>query len=514
MDKLTNKDKPQNEDDGNTKGKMTSLKRLPPKRQDIKDNITQSSSRFILGTSAKTETTTAVKQAPVLPSFVFKKTPLPETTLTSKESPSSLLTTLQPSKSKITSISPVKEFRKSTGHEVSEDDVDDPCTQFNFFLYSNLSCYIDSLLFSLLHKFENNFILELQRLLEFEDHSDENCKVKVIRAILSFYQDIHQKTKPIKRTHSAPFRELLYECDTQRQTVDIPKSVYINSQQDPHDFFSKILNIIGHTETDYTVIKKYTHPQGTQALVENFGEYNTIVNLQTYNSLLIYTQTNESRVIDIGFNQIDENTFAFNTPLENSVFEKATSLYPDVVDFIYNHKLIDSSIIERITENDPDLLDFFKPDIDIEIRCLYYELIYKRHIMVYSAAQNKEVEQFTYQADLPKLTYTKSSNSTIFSNPVNYFVISITRELDTDHRNNYDLINVPERILSHGKTLQLVSAVVHIGSVIEAGHYICYFKCGDHWYIMDNLKSNITQYAPFNIRNSKIMSNCRMLVYM
>jgi ubiquitin C-terminal hydrolase len=134
--------------------------------------------------------------------------------------------------------------------------------------------------------------------------------------------------------------------------------------------------------------------------------------------------------------------------------------------------------------------------------------------MIYSEEEHKVIKHYTYRDALPKLTFTKSTNTNVFKNPVNYFIISIVRETDNFNRNTKFLENLPERIHSYGKTLELVSAIVHYGANQLHGHYVCYFKCGSNWYIMDNTNENITNYAPFNIRNHEIMTRCRMLVYM
>jgi len=389
----------------------------------------------------------------------------------------------------------------------------DPCTQYNFFYIRNLSCYIDSLLFSLLHKFENNFILELKQKLELVPKHNE-CKINVIKFIVSFYNQIHDKSQ-YKILNSGPFRELLYKCDLQRRTRVIPREFYTDSEQDPHDFFGKILNIIDNFQNKITILKNYTEPRGNRDLIEKFGTYSPPeVEHYAHNIVLIYTQSHTSTIIDIGFEQIDGNTFKFSTPSENVEFERATEDYPEIVDFIYEHNLIDSNLKEKIKTSHPGLFVFFNDETTKNRRYQLYKLMRNEHTMIYSVEENKKIIHYTYRDDLPKLSFTKSTNTTVFKNPVNYFIISIVRETDSLHRNTKFLENLPERIHSYGKTLELVSAIVHYGANQLHGHYVCYFKCGSNWYIMDNTNENITNYAPFNIRNHEIMTRCRMLVYM
>jgi hypothetical protein len=519
-----------------TELKIPSLRRIPPKRGSTMDSLRPSLTRFQLDTPSKVEEVPDIKPNVPLPSFVFKSNISGNTSTDTSTKPSTLSTKPSTLSTKpIFKPSPVlvKHSPKKAEHrfsliddlsseeeeeeqeELIEIQHDDLCTQYNFFILSKLSCFIDSLLFSLLHKFDNNFIEDIKRAFTLKDESIESCKKRTIDAIISFYNDIHDKTRPFRRLHSRQFRELLYECDTPRQSSKIAKNVYTSTQQDPHDFFGKILNIIQPTECIYYLIKEYSNPRGNAQLLDNFREYKTDTPLNTYNSILIYPANEESKVIDVGFRQIDDNTFAFITPKENIIFERATWEYENIVEFIHKNNLVDRNIIERIQEYDPQLLDFFKPDIDHKNLIDLYKGIYNAHNIVFSEELGKEIIHYKYREDLPKLTYTKSSLSTIFRNPLNYFVISIAREnIDLRTKNKFNLINLPERIRSYDKTLELVSAVVHYGHSLKQGHYVCYFKCNNHWYVMDNFVNNITKYAPFDIRNTEIMSQCRLLIYM
>jgi ubiquitin C-terminal hydrolase len=134
--------------------------------------------------------------------------------------------------------------------------------------------------------------------------------------------------------------------------------------------------------------------------------------------------------------------------------------------------------------------------------------------MLFSQESQRMEKHYKYRGDLPKLTFTRSAISKIYSNPINFFVISIARENNDGTKNELELINLPEHIKICGKTLELVSAITHYGKHISTGHYVCYFKCGNHWYIMNNMHDNITQHTAFDIKNREIMSKCRLLIYM
>jgi hypothetical protein len=494
---------------------IASLKRIPPKRGAIENPIKPSLTRFVLDTTTNPDVSSTVEPKHALPSSIFKSTtktaqimPSPKPTIISH----SPLVYKQTQDVEAQRAKPIKSFLAVEKPTIKKDDI---CTQYNSFKLKKLSCYIDSLLFSLLHKYENNFIKDLQQIIISSDISRESCKYRTVDRIIRFYHEIHDKTQPIKKIYSEDFRELLFECDRQRQYSEISKNVYTTTQQDPHDFLSKILHIINLPECEYSDIKTYSKPRGNSQLISNFIEFNTETIISTYNSLLVYPLSERSSVIDIGFSQIDDNTFSFITPEENIAYELATGEYPDIVEFIHKHNLIDSDFKDKIREKDKHLLEFFKPDLEHKKQIELYEKIYNSHIMVFNEKLKQEVKQFIYRDDLPKLTYSRSVNSKVFKNPINYFVISIAREnKDLETKNYFALINLPEKIQSYGKTLELVSAVVHYGVNLLQGHYVCYFKCGLHWYVMDNFSKDITQYAPFDITNHEIMTQCRLLVYM
>jgi hypothetical protein len=493
------------------------LRRNAPKRQ--------SSTRFELKTPISEPISIPIPKpipTPIpksIPTPIPKSIPIPISTLEPKlPLKSSLKSSLKKSSLKLfePSLHTSFELSSPTLSKSMRDESTDPCTQYNFFYIRNLSCYIDSLLFSLLHKFENNFILELKQKLELVPKQKHNeCKINVIKFIVSFYNQIHDKSQSEKILNSGPFRELLYKCDLQRQTRDIPREFYTSSEQDPHDFFGKILNIIDKSQNKITILKNYTEPIGNRDLIENFRTYSSPeVEQYAYNIVLIYTQSLTSPTIDIGFEQIDRNTFKFSTPSENVEFERATEDYPEIVDFIYENNLIDSNLKKKIKTSHPGLFNFFNDETTKEMRYKLYKLMRNEHTMIYSEEESKVITHYTYRDDLPKLSFTKSTHTTVFKNPVNYFIISIVRETDSLHRNTKFLENLPERIHSYSKTLELVSAIVHYGANLSHGHYVCYFKCGNNWYIMDNTKQNIRNYAPFDIRNREIITRCRMLVYM
>ena len=129
-----------------------------------------------------------------------------------------------------------------------------------------------------------------------------------------------------------------------------------------------------------------------------------------------------------------------------------------------------------------------------------------------------------YSSILPKLNYTVSQITEIYEIPLDFLLIGIQREFFTGRftdqripiyeRNDYPVRGLPERIIVNGgKVLELVSAITHSGG-LRSGHYICYFKCGDDWYIMDDQGSNLTKYKKFDVNERTIMENARLFVYM
>jgi len=497
--------------DDNTKTtNITLLSKVPPKRGSIP--IKPSSSRFEIDSSKHTtpiplkvvisKPETKQETKPVI-KLVTKQDTTPVTNPVTKQEPKLVIKQETKSFSAIVPAKPMVSIHS-----------DDPCTQYNFFMFDEMSCFIDSLLFGLLHKLENNFIIDLMETRKLPDTSRENCRNNAIDAIVGLHHYIHDNSQPVKRTMCSEFRELLYKCDTQRETDFIPKSVYTSTQQDPHDFIGKILNIINLPQSNYNETKIYSRPIGDPVLISEFQEYTTNRDINTNHSLLIYTETATSKVIDIGFTQIDDNTFAFDTPEETIEFEKANGEYPDIIEYIYKNNMIAENVKRNIREHDPDLSEFFNPEIEQKKKISLYQDIYNAHIMLFSQESHRMEKHYKYRGDLPKLTYTRSAISKIYSNPINFFVISIARENNDGTKNELELVNLPECIKISGKTLQLVSAIVHFGQKLLEGHYVCYFKCGNHWYIMNNVRDNITQHARFDIKNREIMSKCRLLIYM
>lgn len=519
MDKtreLEKDNQPKKEEDTDKKEKVhpkiSSLRRVP--KTGTTNILRPSSTRFELDNSKKTEI------SPHIPISIFKQPSITIPTInSSKEDDNSKI----PTKTKLESISviPIQETKSSLpvtksllfSKDLSSKTVD-KCSQLNFFLNKASSCYIDSLVFGLVHLQNNNFINELKTLLkEFDGtlpQSQQTCKTRIINFLIHIYEQIHDQSNPVKRILLNDLRELLYECDQLRSVKTV--KFYKNQQQDVNEFLNIILNIISPNETIFTDVNEFSQPIGNRLLVENFRTYERAVDVNSYNTHLIYPQTSIRHIIDIGFTQIkDEHNndiFGFILPPETDItYEMANGDYDFIVDYIYKNTLVDSNVIEEIRKNDPNLFDFFNPDITTKRRAELYALIYKKERIPFS-------EDYLYRDDLPKLTFKIQKNSKIYKNPLNYFVISILRENADGTRNNYDLINVPDRIQSYDKTLELVSAVIHIGQSSIGGHYICYFKCGDNWYIMDDMKTNIQYYAPFDITDKAIMTNCRLLIYM
>lgn len=372
--------------------------------------------------------------------------------------------------------------------------VGDECEQLNLFQNKESSCYLDSLVFGLVHIQNNKFIDELKTMTD----QSETCKNRIINYLINMHTQIHNRSVPVKRILIDDFRQLLYECQSQNDMHD--RKYYISEQQDVNEFVNLILRIIEPIETRFSNVRVFQAPRGNINLLQAYSTYQPDPRIEiSYNTHMIYPQTTSTDKIDLRFNQLKDesgnNIFQFLSPNESTDLNIANGDYDFIVDHIYKNNLIDSSIVEKIIEIFPD---FFKQEISIEQRTKIYKDIYS-----------------IFSDSLPELTYTIRQNTIIYNNPVNYFIISIVREINIKgKRNNFKLINVPERIQSYDKTLELVSAIIHHGSGVLGGHYICYFKCGTNWYIMDDVQPSIQKYIPFDITDKEIMTNCRLLIYM
>jgi len=115
------------------------------------------------------------------------------------------------------------------------------------------------------------------------------------------------------------------------------------------------------------------------------------------------------------------------------------------------------------------------------------------------------------------LIYQQRQINNVYINP-NMLIIFINRTIGTwnerikrfESGKTEAPVNIPFQIYN----LYLYSIVIHIGHSVNTGHYTCYFKNEDNWYLMDDLKSTIEQ---VDITNPSIINNisknCTTLVY-
>ena len=66
--------------------------------------------------------------------------------------------------------------------------------------------------------------------------------------------------------------------------------------------------------------------------------------------------------------------------------------------------------------------------------------------------------------------------------------------------NVYRKVVDPSEILTlpSSRVLTLTSIVLHLGSTIESGHYILYFKCDGEWWVYDDLGTGFVKIGSFD----------------
>ena len=399
----------------------------------------------------------------------------------------------------------------------------DPCLNYNYFEWDEMSCYIDSLLFALLHKRQNGFVEQLLHLKTLPDNSHNGCMTKVIDEILKIYDFIHNDTTElISRMLCTTLRRILYDCSNMRT---IGEHFFMGSQNDVNEFFNIIYDILDIPKNKHDksivfdevslyfdskkikTIQNYSkpHSESNPVLVESFLEYPTHRN-DKMNPLILFNVLDGETEININIVQQEDGFMIQHNPTPIS-FNRATKDYPDIIDFIRTHNLIDMEIKKQMDSDSIIKLDEFLKGLDPKKQSTLYDELYKK-----------------YSSLLPKLNYTVSQITEIYEAPLDFLLIGIQREFHTGQftdegipiysKNNFPVRGLPDRITTNGgKVLELVSAITHSGS-LGRGHYICYFKCGDNWYIMNDMTDQLTKYKRFDVNDTAIMREARLFVYM
>jgi hypothetical protein len=298
--------------------------------------------------------------------------------------------------------------KESSQSEISQSNSEEePSVKLGHIKYDgNNSCYLDSILFSIMHT--KNKIID--SILKAKIKYPEFNNIKTI--LLNLYTHIQNESSSIK-------------CTNIRQ------------------LFSKFF-------------KNYrkTHP--------NIEDINWIDEQQEPADVLMILEY----LLDI----------PFNTKYQESIDKRKN----DPVDVLFNDCKITN--FELLKGNDIYLKDYVPKYID-----------------KFTNNSNKE-------RNIIKI-YTKSDG--MFININRGYV-----DADNGNQKKSFTIVIPEETLKIGrKQLSLISIIIHKGRTVHSGHYVCYFKKEDKWFLFDDMKTNFEYIGDFINIEKNIYKNAVSFVY-
>ena len=325
--------------------------------------------------------------------------------------------------------------------------------------YEGSSCFMDSMLWAVLYKIDNPFYKYI-----YDAKFNENSEADICKnLLLAFYGGIHGgKSSDELKEIIGGIRNLL-------------KDDMRNGQHDTNEFFNELKEILDKDIQKNIKIESTT----TKIIQDNNNNNNTEEKKEEVKSETNFLIANSP----IGF------------PIGSSYFDTVTFDINDKTITITGPKIQENTII---TEEDKT-----KPSV-------------KQIDNSGKPYLNKEGQQ---QESYP----TKNTGKTIISSQVtttytsdkkiDYLMIPIGR---INEQNNKDKtkIKISEKI----GELSIHSIVVHQGENISGGHYYCYFKVNNMWYLFDDLKHLVENLGVSNFdkllnNKSEINTNCACLFY-
>ena len=89
-------------------------------------------------------------------------------------------------------------------------------------------------------------------------------------------------------------------------------------------------------------------------------------------------------------------------------------------------------------------------------------------------------------------------------------ILSIERENPASGVIHHQALQIPPTITDcNGKILTLDAVVVHLGKTTKSGHYVCFKKCDDQWFLMDDMKSKLVTYTSWSEVLRSSLANVR-----
>jgi hypothetical protein len=319
-----------------------------------------------------------------------------------------------------------------------------------------MSCYINSTLFALFHKKNNPFIQMLEKSpvnenLVLVNTQDQKCNNNNIKQyLIEYYQKIHGETS--KPFPTDTIRSFLQDC-VYYDAVRRTKyntGFWTRQQQDNNDFLDKIINIFN------------------------------------------FKKTND------GFQKIEQIVYT----------EPLLPFQPDVFP---REKLLDEEFPIYVMMTDTDKLNI--QDINDEEKNI-------NGIIIYGNIEDLTEDNYASieRGDNSFLVYKKRQMNNIYNKP-NMLIISTNRtsgiRSGDAQFSSFVKSEIPIVIPFTIGNFYLYSIVVHHGSKsLDGGHYTCYFRNRDRWYLMDDTNPTIVE---IDITNPHILDDiskkCTTLVY-
>jgi hypothetical protein len=423
-------------------------------------------------------------------------------------------------------LSPIGSSKPTDEEELDLDsldrDVKESCRNKNFFRNSHNSCYIDSLLFALLHVKNNGFIKSLRKIAK-QTHKYE-CSQDVIDNLLVLYNIIHLGRDSGERISPSNIRNVIKNCIRSIIYKSIDKSKYAQKKDKPsldelNSFFSdnkyKSNGKLKSGSANTYGIKDFSYYyENNSEKIFNYDQQD--VN-EIYSLLIILT--------NIPSQKIEQHKIYSKKNCNKSMSKRECNELKDpylLSSTIYEDtNIIEGIYAENIEEANP-----------AKMRTLTYNP--KKTVDGYfytEETSNFDESSFLNiydNEDLPKAQRKLIGQYEVYQKrkiykELDFLVINVNRYY-TDYVNpqkikllyNYNFLETINTIKGE---LHLSSIVIHQGPNINSGHYVCLFKCVGTWYVMDDTDTSITILGdkPYTktgeYTEQFVKQNCSMLFY-
>ena len=322
----------------------------------------------------------------------------------------------------------------------------------------NFSCYLNSTLFGLFHKKDNPMInmikvsdVKLNQVMKTEGLS--KCNNMLLKTdLIEYYRKMHNEIQHPFPTNK--IRQFFQECLYTNRNIKYSRNYWTNNQLDNTEFLYILLNLF------------------------NFKPHN--------NGFALFTSQQITNPVN---------------PANPPIIIREPNLVKDAEYPIYT---MDIKVMNRLT------IDNIQRGTEIEnIKVPINNGFIIQGVDIHHDQKNLIIQMLP---DFSDAEYRTRREDNIFINP-NMFILNVNR---TTQLPNGEFGKCKNAIIIQFQIniFNLCSIVVHHGETLLAGHYTCYFKNDEKWYLMNDLEKTI---KPVDIQNVTIMkfitTNCTTLIY-